>query len=36
VAGNSDGAVAGKEAPEAGNGTVQPGKEAVHSGSSAV
>ena len=36
VAGNGDGAAAGKEAPEVGNGTVQPGKEAVHSGSSAV
>jgi phosphatidylglycerophosphate synthase len=33
---NGEGATAGKEAIEAGNGTVQPGKEAVHSGSSAV
>jgi phosphatidylglycerophosphate synthase len=36
AAGNGEGAAAGKEAIDAGNGTVQPGKEAVHSGSSAV
>jgi phosphatidylglycerophosphate synthase len=36
AAGNGNGVAAGREVIEAGNGTVQPGKEAARSGSSAV
>jgi CDP-diacylglycerol--glycerol-3-phosphate 3-phosphatidyltransferase len=36
AAGNGNGVAAGREVIEAGNGTVQPGKEVARSGSSAV